>query len=245
MRVLILAAGYGTRLYPLTLDLPKTFLLIDEEPLLNHIIKKVDGLKKTVNLDEIIIVTNNKFYRRFLDWKEEFKREDIKILNDGSNDPGDKRGVVGDIKFAIGNNRDNWLILGSDNFFNWGLEEFVSFSLERAPSPVVGIYDIKNKESASQFGVVKINKDSLIEEFIEKPEIPKSSLVATCLYFFSGESLNFIDKYIGSYENVDMAGQYISWLTSKTKTYSFLFKGIWLDIGSREALEEATTGLRI
>ena len=63
MKVLILAAGYATRLYPLTENTPKALLPIKGITILDHLLNKI---KKIDEINEIIIITNNKFYPAFL-----------------------------------------------------------------------------------------------------------------------------------------------------------------------------------
>ncbi|HDN86344.1 MAG: hypothetical protein DRP68_01175 [Candidatus Omnitrophota bacterium] len=239
MNILILAAGYGTRLYPLTLNTPKALLLINQKSLLTYLVEKIDRVKKVESWKEIVVVTNNKFYQQFILWRDGLERKDITILNDGSNSPQDRRGVIGDIKFAIGEAKGHWLILGADNFFDWELDNFIKFALEKIPYPTVGIYDVREKHLATQLGVVRISKDGIIEELIEKPKEPQSSLIATCIYFFPQQSLKFLDHYLSIYKFGDMAGQYIAWLVKKLPVYSFLFEGTWLDIGTKKTLMEA------
>ena len=239
MNILILAAGYGTRLYPLTLNTPKALLPIDGKPLIAYLIEKIDRVKEVENWKRIVVVTNNKVYQQFIIWRDKLGRKDITILNDGSNSPQDRKGVVGDIKFAIGETEGHWLILGADNFFDWELDNFVKFALKKVPYPTIGTYDIKERYLATQLGVVKASKDGIIEELIEKPKEPQSSLIATCIYFFPQQSIKFLDQYLSIHKFGDMAGQYIAWLVKKLSVYSFLFKGVWLDIGTKETLMEA------
>jgi glucose-1-phosphate thymidylyltransferase len=239
MRILILAAGYGTRLYPLTLETPKALLSINKKPILNHLLEKIDNLKRTTKIDEIVIVSNDKFHKKFLSWRRGYNRLGIKILNDGSTAPDNRRGAIRDIELGIRNCLDDWLIFGSDNLFDWELKSFVTFSLSRSPYPTVGIYDVKKKKMANQLGIVEVSKTRVIKEFWEKPKRPRTTLIATCIYFFPKESLKFIDEYLKMYGTSDMIGQYIGWLVNKTKVYAFLFKGNWIDIGSNNSLREA------
>ncbi|OQX82196.1 MAG: hypothetical protein B6D56_00355 [Candidatus Omnitrophica bacterium 4484_70.1] len=234
MRVLILAAGYGTRLYPLTLHTPKALLSLGKSCILDFLVEKIDNLKEKVKIDEVIMVSNHRFYEKFLEWN---KRKNLVILDDGSTSPKKRRGAIGDIKFAI-HKSDDWLILGSDNIFNWELDGFVHFSLEKRPYPVIGMYKVKDKEKAMQLGVIKKEGD-LVKELIEKPEEFISDLVATCIYFFPKESLGFIDKYIEEKKDMDMIGNYIRWLAKKTKVFCYLFEGLWVDIGTKSSLKEA------
>lgn len=238
MRVLILAAGYGTRLYPLTLHTPKALLPLDKKiTVLDVLMERIEELRKKIKIEEIILVSNHKFYKKFIEWRKETKKEII-ILDDGSTSAKKRRGAVGDIKFGIGRKEDDWLIVGSDNIFDWKLNSFIRFSLKRRPYPVIGLYRLKDSKKITQLGIVKV-KNGIIEELIEKPKKVFSKTIATCIYFFPKESLKFIDQYIKEKKDLDVVGNYIQWLAKKTKVYGYLFKGTWIDIGTKESFEEA------
>ncbi|MDP2922528.1 MAG: nucleotidyltransferase family protein [Candidatus Omnitrophota bacterium] len=238
MRVLILAAGYGTRLYPLTLNLPKSLVPIGNKPLMNFLIEKINDLEKNFSIEEMIVVSNNKFYNDFLDWKKRYQ-VNAKIVNDGSNSPQDRLGAVKDIKFAIGGRKDDWLILGGDNLFEDNLKKFIDFSLKKKFYPCVGLYDVKEKKLASRYGVVKVDSQKKIIELVEKPKKPLSALAATCIYFFPQDSLKFLDMFLSMEHSPDAAGEYISWLVTQTKVFGYTLKGNWIDIGQRDSLVQA------
>lgn len=244
MRVLILAAGYGTRLYPLTLNVPKSLVSVCNKPLVNFLIEKLDNLERKFSIEAVTIVSNNKFYKYFLEWKKKYNIN-AEIVNDGSNSPEDRLGAVKDIKFAIGGKKDDWLVLGGDNLFGDDLIEFCKFSYDKNPSPCIGLYDVKEKKLASRYGVVKIDSKKRIVKFAEKPKRPLSTLIATCIYFFPKESLNSLDSFLSSESNTDAAGKYICWLSKKTKVYGYTLKGNWLDIGHKDSLIEAERECRM
>jgi glucose-1-phosphate thymidylyltransferase len=238
MRALILAAGYGTRLYPLTLNLPKALISINKKPLINFLIEKTNNLKKYFSIEEIIVVSNNRFYKKFLGWKRKYKIK-ADILNDGTNSPLDRLGAVKDMEFAIKDKKDDWLILGADNLFEDNLVDFLKFSLKKIPHPSLAIYDIKSKKVASRFGVVEINSRRRIKRLSEKPKRSTSTLIATCVYFFPKDSLKFLSQFLLQYKEVDTLGKYIEWLVKKTKVYAYFLKGKWIDIGQLDSLRKA------
>ena len=238
MRVLILAAGYGTRLYPMTLHTPKALLPVRGKPLLNHLLEKIQRLAMTMTIEKIIVVSNNKFYEHFLLWKKQHFYDEIEIVNDGSNSPEERRGAVGDIKFGISDYFDDWLVLGADNFFDLNLERFILFSQQHLPFPTVGVYDVKEKMIARELGVVTINKMNMIKRLEEKPQVPLSTLIATCIYFFPAASLEYVNEYLMIHKTPDMVGTYIDWLASRTTVYGYRLRGHWCDIGTKESLEK-------
>jgi glucose-1-phosphate thymidylyltransferase len=238
MRVIILSAGYGTRLYPLTLNLPKALIPINSRPLINFLMEKLKLLRKYHPIKEVIIVSNNKFYRKFLRWKKKYKIS-VNILNDGSNTPKDRLGAVKDIKFAIGRKKGNWLIIGADNLFEDDLLGFLEFATKRIPYPSIGIYDVKNKKEARRFGVVKISPKKRILELEEKPQKPSSTLIATCIYFFPQECVRFLDLFLSKVNDADVVGKYIRWLVEKSPVFGYRVKGKWIDIGHLGSLKLA------
>ncbi len=238
MRVLILAAGYGTRLYPLTQKVPKALIPIGNDCILGYLLNKIDNLRKKYLIKEVRIVSNDKFYKMFVKWCKDNQKENVMVLNDGTSSPQDRRGAIGDIKFGIGEIQDDWLILGADNIFDWELVEFIDFAQEKSPFPVVGVYNAEDPQICKQLGVVVMESD-LLKKLVEKPQNPPSTLIATCIYFFPQETLKFMEEYFRTKGETDLAGRYIAWLIENTKVYGYIFKGIWLDIGTKESLEKA------
>jgi glucose-1-phosphate thymidylyltransferase len=240
MKALILAAGYATRLYPLTLNKPKPLLSVGEKLVIEYIIERIGELEE---IDEIFIVTNQKFFSHFEMWLKNFRfSKKIEILNDGTVSNVDRLGAIRDIEFVITRKRINCnlLIIAGDNLFENSLQDFVRFSQRKIPSMSIGLYDVRDKELAKKFGVVEIDKDNQIIDFQEKPLLPKSSLVAKCLYFFPKEKIGLINQYLKEDKNVkDAPGYYIEWLVKREKVFGFVFRGRWYDIGDISSYEEA------
>ena len=240
MKVLILAAGYGTRLYALVKDMPKVLLEINEKPLIDHLLDKLGGLK---GLNEIIVVTNAKFYEIFQAWanRKQKKAIPISVINDGTTSPEDRLGSIGDVRFVLKklNLNEDLLVVGGDNLFDYRLEDYHAFAIGKSPRVTIGLYDIKDKSKASQFGVVGLDSLDKIISFDEKPKAPKSSLIAMCLYYMPKDSIHFIEDYIRETKNTDAAGSYISWLSRQEDVFGFKFEGKWYDIGSVESYKAA------
>lgn len=240
MKALILAAGYGTRLYPLIKDEPKALLKINDKPLVNYILDKIEHIS---GLNEVVLVTNEKFYSIFQEWAQQqtaFPYK-IKIVNDGTKTPEDRLGSIGDIEFALkkAEINDDVLVVGSDNLFDYNINEYIEFARKKSPSVSIGLYDVGDLKEATKFGVVALDADDRISSFEEKPEVPQSTLVAMCFYYLPKDSLGLVGDYLIESEKSDTAGDYIRWLHQKNVVYGFRFIGKWYDIGSIEAYEEA------
>jgi len=238
MKIGILAAGYGTRLYPLTYHIAKPLLAVNKKPMINFLIDKVRILEKKFSIDEVRIVVNHKFYKDFLTWKKKYKVK-AKILNDGSTSPENRLGAIKDMQFAISSTKADWLILGGDNLFDDSLSGFLDFCLANKPYPSIGLYDVKSKKDATRFGIVSLNSKKRIVKFAEKPKKPDSTLAASCVYFFPRESLGLLKTFVREYKKVDASGRYIAWLTRESKVFGYVLKGKWIDIGHFDSLKLA------
>ena len=241
MNVIILAAGYATRLYPLTLDKAKPLLEVAGRPMIEWVL---DNLADVPNLGTIYIVTNNKFANDFQTWAKRYQDRQpalkLKIINDGSKRDDDKLGAIGDISFVI--TRENLaqsdlLIIAGDNLFNESLRSFVNYAKNTVAT--VGIYDIGDLEAIKQYGNITIDSNSTITHFEEKPEKPRSTLAALAVYYYSHEAAALLTTYLAAGNNPDQPGRFVQWLYQRKPVKTFQIKGKWLDIGSKETLEEA------
>lgn len=237
MKALILAAGYATRLYPLTKDKPKPLLPVGNKPIIEYIIDKINDIAA---VDTIYIVTNDKFSQHFAEWSATAQsRAAIEIINDGTKNEDDRLGAIGDINFVIKNKNitDELLIVAGDNLFDCSLVDFVDFAGNN-----VGIvsYDIGDLDMATKYGVIAIDTNKQIISFEEKPKEPKSTLVSMGIYFFPKAHVSLIDKYLNREEaKSDEPGNYICWLTENNKVLSYVWGGKWYDIGDLKSLEKA------
>ena len=245
MKALILAAGYGTRLYSLVKNTPKALLEINKRPLIDYIL---DRIKDISGLDELILVTNDKFDSIFQGWagQQEAFPYGIRIINDGTKTPEDRLGSIGDIEFALKEARinDDVLVIGGDNLFDYNITEYIEFAKTKSPSVSIGLYDVGDVKEATKFGIAGLDENARIVSFEEKPEEPQSTLVAMCFYYLPKNSLGLINDYLVESKKSDTAGDYIRWLYQKNNVYGFKFTGMWYDIGSVEAYKEAQEKFR-
>jgi glucose-1-phosphate thymidylyltransferase len=240
MKALVLAAGYATRLYPLTIEYPKPLLKVGDRPIVNYILEKLQRLDA---LDEIFLVTNTKFIGRFRQWAKEIKyAKPITLIDDLTRDYKHRRGAIGDMLFAIRKKRikEDLLVIGGDNIFDGTLDRFVRFAGNHRPYPLIGVFNIRSKKKARHYGVVKLDKKKRLIAFQEKPEKPLSALVAMCLYFFPKRSMALINEYARTVDKHDATGFYIDWLSKKETVYGYVFHGRWYDIGLPKIYKEAS-----
>ena len=239
MKVIILAAGYATRLWPLTLDKPKPLLPVVGKPMIEYIIDRVKSLKI---VSDIYVVTNTRFVKHFTQWKKSYScKKRISIVDDKMKTLKDKRGSIGDIIYAIDNKKikTDTLVIAGDNIFDFSLSDFIKQSQKKSPNATIGLFDVGNKTLAKEYGIVAIDKDRKISSFKEKPKNPKSTLAAMCLYYFPKEKLKLIKKYKTDGNALDLAGSFIKWLSKSENVYAYTFKGVWLDIGDKSSLKRA------
>ncbi len=239
MKALILAAGYATRLYPLTKDKAKPLLPVGGKPIINYI---VEDLEKVPEIDQIYVVTNSKFVPSFEAWKrEENFSKDVKIIDDGTSSDQDKLGAIGDIHFVIENEQidDELMIIAGDNIFEVELNQFVAFYREKGGAPCIASYDIGDPELAKQYGIVQVGDKGLVTRFEEKSQNPPGTLAAVGLYLLSKEKISLIHDYKAENQNQDAPGFYISWLVKKGEVYAFPLEGKWYDIGDLGSYKKA------
>jgi glucose-1-phosphate thymidylyltransferase len=241
MNVLILAAGYATRLYPLTLDKAKPLLVVGGKPIIEWV---VDNLADVPDLDTIYVVTNDKFADDFQEWSERYQNRHpefkFKIINDGSKTDEDKLGAIGDINFVV--TRENLtqrslLIVAGDNLFTESLTEFVACAKETEAT--VAVYDVGDAEAIKKYGNIAVDAEGIITRFEEKPEKPQGTLAAIALYYYSPAVLSLLTTYLAAGNNPDQPGRFVQWLYTRKPIKTFQIKGKWLDIGSKETLEKA------
>ena len=241
MNALILAAGYATRLYPLTLNKAKPLLVVGGKPIIEWVVDNLEGVPE---LETIYVVTNDKFAAGFQTWSEQYQvrhpKFKFKIVNDGSKSDEDKLGAIGDINFVVTEenlSQSNLLVVAGDNLFTESLKGFVASA--NGTEATVGVYDVGDAEAIKKYGNVLINDDGIIAHLEEKPQKPRGTLAAIALYYYSPAVLSLLTTYLAAGNNPDQPGRFVQWLYTRKPVKTFQIKGRWLDIGSKETLENA------
>lgn len=240
MKVIILAAGYATRLYPLTLTQPKPLLPVAGKPMMEYVL---DNVLPMGGIDEVFIVTNAKFAGHFERWAEKYpgrKSVALTVVNDGSTDENNRLGAIGDMHYVVQNQNvhDDLIVVAGDNLFSHSLVDFGKFCREKQ-APVVGIYDVKDLELVKKYNSLTLAPDGRITFFQEKPAQPTTTWSAIALYYYPRLVVPLIKEYIAERNNPDQPGRLVQWLFSRIPVYTWPVQGLWYDIGSKESLEEA------
>ena len=241
MNALILAAGYATRLYPLTLDKAKPLLVVGCKPIIEW---AVDNLVGVPDVDTIYVVTNDKFATDFEVWSERYQQRHpefkFKVINDGSTSDEDKLGAIGDINLVVTRQnlaQSSLLVVAGDNLFTESLADFVDCA--RGTDATVAVYDVGDIEAIKKYGNITVDADGIITRFEEKPKKPQGTLAAIALYYYSPAVLSLLTTYLAAGNNPDQPGRFVQWLYTRKPVKTFQVKGKWLDIGSKETLENA------
>lgn len=234
MKCLILAAGYATRLYPLTENFPKPLLKVGDKTILDWLVDDID----TANLvDEYIVISNDKFFTHFEKWTQT-KNQKITVLNDKTTCNDNRLGAVKDIEFAINslNLDDDLLVIAGDNLLDFSLTKFIYYSKDKNASCIMRYYesDIKKLQNT---GVIEIDENDKVLNMVEKPSEPKSNYACPPFYFYKKEDAKLIEKAISEGCNVDAPGSFIVWLCKKSTIYAMQMGGKRYDIGNLESYE--------
>lgn len=194
----------------------------------------MDRLKE-VNIKDVYIVTNNKFYNLFLEWSKKYRN--VKVINDGTNSNEDRLGAYGDFKFVVDKEKvnDDIMIINSDNILMFSLKSIVE-KFNRINTDLLVLYDVKTKEEASKMGIAEVDKEGNLVYFEEKPKNPRTTLVSIGVYLYKKETLKLLRKYKNDGGSMEGPGFFNAWLSKYKKVNSFIIEGKdkWFDIGTKE-----------
>lgn len=235
---ILLAGGYATRLYPLTLDRPKALLPVGSKVILDHI---VDALERSEQIGRLFLITNDKFARQLGHWAAGRTWErPIQILNDGTNSNRNRLGAIGDIRFALDNSdistEQGVFVVGTDNLAQFDITEVVRQSEQRRASAVFAVR-MSDAARLMRMGVVLLGEDDRVLEFEEKPTSPKSDRGVPPFYAYGPEAVLLLREYLDGGGNPDAPGHFIEWLVHKTPVYACRTDEMVFDMGTPESYE--------
>ena len=234
MKCLILAAGYATRLYPLTENFPKPLLKVGEKTILDWL---VDDIHRCGLVDEYVVISNHKYAHHFENWANE-KQQNITVVDDGTSSNETRLGAVRDIQFAIDalNLDDEMLVIAGDNVLDFSLTEFIRYAGKKNTSCIMRYYEA-SEQRLTKCGVVEIDESDRILTMEEKPAQPKTHWCCPPFYFYTREDAKLIAKGIAAGCGTDAPGSYIAWLCTQTPVHAMEMPGSRYDIGNLESYE--------
>ena len=235
MKCLILAAGYATRLYPLTENFPKPLLTVGEKTILDWLIDDIDSASL---IDEYVVISNHKYAKHFEKWAEN-KVQKITVVDDGTSSNETRLGAVKDIQFAIEKLKldDDMLIIAGDNVLDFSLTKFISYAREKNSSCIMRYYEPDEKK-LTKCGVVSIDENDKILDMEEKPSNPKSHWCCPPFYYYTKTDATLVQKGIDSGCGTDAPGSYIAWLCTQVDVHAMEMPGKRYDIGNLESYEK-------
>lgn len=245
MKLLVLAAGYATRLSPLTDNQAKPLLPVRGRPMIDHVL---DCFKGCAEIDGVFVVTNHRYAPNFEAWKPSAEAAHpewhFRIFDDGTTSNADRLGAIGDIAFVMDRSGENGapldddlLVVAGDNLFSQPLQPFVELARHRGF--VVGAYDVGDRELIKQYSCLRLDDQARVVSFVEKPQQPESTLACIALYHYPRAVLPLIKQYLDGGNSPDQPGWLVQWLYSRVPCYAYPVPGRWLDIGSRQSYDAA------
>jgi len=241
MKALILAAGYATRLYPLTEAVAKPLLPLAGRPMLDYLL---DRIREVDEVDAVHVVTNHKFAAAFARWAGP---REVAVHDDGTTSEADRLGAIGDIQFVIeraGLVGDDLLVIAGDNLFEYSLADYVRWWHGKGAASAVVVHDVGNLELVRKYSSVEVAPDGRLTAFVEKPEHPTSTLVATACYVYHREHVPLVRAYLDEGNPPDQPGRFLAWLVPRAPVFGYHAPGAWRDIGDAAQLLEADNHLR-
>lgn len=239
MKAIILAAGYATRLYPLTKNFPKPLLKVGGKTILDHLI---DQVKTISEIDRVYLVSNRRFYDHFVNWARAKGKTHlpIDILDDGTISNDDRLGAVGDLRFALETRAiaDDVIVLAADNILLFSLQKFVN-AFKANPAAHITVRHNPDYDDRKRRGNVLLDENNRVLQFIEKPNEPISEWSVPPLYLYPSTTLPRVKEYLAGGGTPDAPGHFAEWLHTHEPVYAHKIEGRILDIGNRESLAEA------
>lgn len=237
MKCLVLAAGYATRLYPLTENFPKPLLKVNNKTILDYLVDDINNSKK---IDEFIIVSNHKFVNFFNEWKNSKKiNTKIIVIDDGTVSNETRLGAVKDIELAIKklNINDDLMVIAGDNLLDFSLCEFIDYFENKKTTCIMRFYQ-ENIQKIKKSAEVVINSEDMVLSMREKPENPSSNWCVPPFYIYCKDDVKMVESALKDGCKYDAPGSFIEYLSKKSKIHSMEMPGNRYDIGTLESYKE-------
>ena len=245
MQAIILAAGYATRLRPLTETIAKPLLPVGGRPMIDYI---YDKLTEVDEVTAIHVVTNHRYAASFQEWATARPRRlPLQVHDDGTLSNEDRLGAIGDIEFTVkqaGLEHEDLLIAAGDNLFDFSLADYVRFWRGKRDGSAIAVYDCPDRELVKQYSVVELDAQDRVVSFVEKPANPTTTTVGIATYLYHRDHVPLVGRYLGDGNAPDQPGKYMAWLYREAPVYGYRFSGVWLDIGDLQQLLRADNLMR-
>ncbi len=228
MKCLILAAGYATRLYPLTENFPKPLLKVGKKTILDWLVDDVSPA-----IDEFIVISNHKFAHHFENWTKT-KSQKITVVDDGTSTNENRLGAVRDIALGLQNNTDDVLVMAGDNVLDFSLLSFVDFFRARNASCVM-THEENLLEKQRKTAIITFDESKLINSYEEKPQQPKGNHAVPPFYCYKVSDAARIAEALADGCNADAPGSFAAWLSQHTPMYAYEMPGRRYDIGDAKS----------
>ena len=241
MKCLILAAGYATRLYPLTENFPKPLLKVGEKTILDWLL---DDIHTSGAVDGYVVISNHKFAPHFRAWAEA-RALPITVVDDGTSTNETRLGAVCDIQFAIDrlDLDDDLLIIAGDNVLDFSLTRFIRYAQEKRTSCVMRYYE-ESEKKLTKTGVSEVGEGDVLLSLEEKPTHPKSHWCTPPFYFYIAEDARKIRDAIAGGCGTDAPGSLVAWMCGHSVLHSMKMPGNRYDIGNLESYEAVKAAYR-
>lgn len=235
MKCLILAAGYATRLYPLTENFPKPLLKVAGKAILDWLIDDIDGAGL---VDEYVVISNHKYAHHFQDWAKT-KTQHITIVDDGTDSNETRLGAVRDIQYAIEQLHldDDMLVLAGDNLLDFSLQSFIHYAQEKQTSCIMRFWE-KDEQRLLKCGVVTVDDQDRILRMTEKSPTPETNWCTPPFYYYTSQDARLVEQGIQNGCGTDAPGSYIAWLCTQTPVHAMQMPGHRYDIGNLQSYEQ-------
>lgn len=236
MKCLILAAGYATRLYPLTENFPKPLLKVGDKTILDWLL---DDIERSGEIDEYVVISNHKYAHHFDDWAKT-KPYKITVVDDGTSTNETRLGAVKDVQFAIEKLKldSDLLVIAGDNLLDFSLNSFIDYAKAKQTSCIMRYYE-PNDEKLKKCGVVTIDENDLILNMTEKSPTPATHWCCPPFYYYTREDSRRVADGIAAGCGTDAPGSYIAWLCTVTPVHAMEMPGSRYDIGNLQSYETA------
>ncbi len=236
MKCLLLAAGYATRLYPLTENYPKPLLKVGDRTIADRLL---DDLSAHTDIREVTVVTNHRFADIFKDWAGKRMDLHVDVVDDGTSANETRLGAVRDIDLAVQTMdiEDDLLVMAGDNVLDFSLASFIRFARAKN-TPCVMCYEENDLSRQKRTAIITIQESGLITSYEEKPAEPEGNLAVPPFYWYRAQDLQRIPEAMRGGGGADAPGSFAAWLSKKTPMYAFRMPGKRYDVGTLDSYEE-------